>query len=120
MHVPPVGRETNFHRSLCAVCQMTTEVQQLIENMPQNTHLAAITAENERLPEPDHAAQDPQVLHQKAFELAASFTWLPSVPWSRTFVQRGRALARDLKPMCAALESPLPELPISDDFRWLY
>jgi len=69
------------------------------EKMPQNTHLAAITAEMERLPEPSHAAQDPQVLHQKASALAASLPWLPSVPSSRTFVERGRALARALKPM---------------------
>jgi len=48
--------------------------------MPQNTHLAAITAEMERLPEPSHAAQDPQVVHQKASALAASLPWLPSVP----------------------------------------
>jgi len=88
--------------------------------MPQNTHLAAITAEMERLPEPSHAAQDPQVLHQKASALAASLPWLPSVPSSRTFVERGRALARALKPMFEVLEAPLPELPISDDFRWLY
>jgi len=27
------------------------------EKMPQNTHLAAITAEMERLPEPSHAAR---------------------------------------------------------------
>jgi hypothetical protein len=88
--------------------------------MPQNTHLAAVTAELQRLPEPEHAAQDPQVLHQKAAELAASLPWLPAIPSSHTFAERNRALARDLKPMIAALESPLPESPISDDFRWLY
>jgi hypothetical protein len=88
--------------------------------MPQNTHLAAVTAELERLPEPEHAAQDPEVLHRKASELAASFTWLPAVPSSRTFAERSGALARELKPLLAALDGPLPELPISDDFRWLY
>jgi cyclic beta-1,2-glucan synthetase len=88
--------------------------------MPQNTHLAAITAEMERLPEPDRAAQDPRVLHQKASEIAGSFTWLPNSPSSHTFAERSRVLAHDLKPMFTALELPLPELPVSDDFRWLY
>ena len=88
--------------------------------MPLNTHLAAITAEMERLPEPDHAAQDPLLLRQKASELAHSLTWLPNFPSSDTFTQLCKSLARDLKPLFAALERPLPELQISDDFRWLY
>ena len=61
-----------------------------------------------------------KVLHEKASALAASFTWLPNIPSSHTFTERSRVLAHALKPMFAALESPLPELPISDDFRWLY
>ena len=88
--------------------------------MPQNTHLATITAEMDRLPEPEHTAQDPLVLRDKALELARSFVWLPNSPSSHTFLERTKTLAHDLKPMFAALESPIPELPVSDDFRWLY
>src|SRR5450631_3056406 len=88
--------------------------------MPQNTHLAAITAEMDRLPEPDHAAQDPLLLRQKATELASSFAWLPNSPSSNTLTQMSSRLEHDLKPLLAALEKPMPESPISDDFRWLY
>src|ERR1039457_3465467 len=88
--------------------------------MPQNTHLETISAETERLPEPVHASQNPQILQEGAAELARTLTWLPNSPSSHTFVARCRAAAHDLKPILAALESPPPELPISDDFRWLY
>jgi cyclic beta-1,2-glucan synthetase len=88
--------------------------------MPQNTHLETISAEAERLPEPVHAAQDPQIIHQGAVELARTLTWLPNSPSSHTFAERSRVLAHDLKPIFTALELPAPELPISDDFRWLY
>jgi cyclic beta-1,2-glucan synthetase len=88
--------------------------------MPQNTHLETINAETERLPEPVHAAQNPQIIHEGAVELARALTWLPNTPSSHTFAERSRVLAHDLKPIFTALESPAPELPISDDFRWLY
>lgn len=88
--------------------------------MPQNTHLASITADMERLPEPTLAPQDSRILDENALDLACSFTWLPNSPSSHTFLERTQALARDLKPMLAELELPMPESPISDDFRWLY
>jgi cyclic beta-1,2-glucan synthetase len=88
--------------------------------MPQNTHLEAISAEAERLPEPAHGVCDPQVIHEGAAELARTLTWLPNSPSSHTFAERSHALARDLKPIFAALERPAPKSPTSEDFRWLY
>jgi hypothetical protein len=88
--------------------------------MPQNTHLETISAETERLPEPVHAAQNPQIIQEGTAELARTLTWLPNSPSSHTFAERSRVLAHDLKPIFTALELPAPELPISDDFRWLY
>ena len=87
--------------------------------MPTNTHLETISAEAE-LPERAHAAQDAQVIRQRAEELARALAWLPNTPSSRTFTERCRALVHDLKPIFAALELPVPDSPISDDFRWLY
>ena len=46
--------------------------------MPQNTHLEAVNADTERLPEPVHAAQNPQVIHEGAEKLARALTWLPN------------------------------------------
>ena len=88
--------------------------------MPTNTHLETIDAEAELLPERVRAAQDPQVIRQRAEELARALAWLPNTPSSRTFAERCRVLAHDLKPIFAALELPVPDSPISDDFRWLY
>src|SRR5258708_21275892 len=88
--------------------------------MPQNTHLKTISAEMERLPEPDHAARDPQVIRARAAELAHTLRWLPNSPSSHTFAERSRVLAHDFKPIFAALELPAPEVPTFDDFRWLY
>ena len=88
--------------------------------MPQNAHLETISAEAERLPEPVHAAQNPQIIHEGAVKLARTLTWLPNSPSSHTFAERSRILAHDLKPIFTALELPAPEVPISDDFRWLY
>ena len=88
--------------------------------MPTNTHLETISAEAERLPERAHAAPDAQVLRQSAEALARALAWLPNTASSRTFTERCRALAHDLKPIFAALELPVPDSPISDDFRWLY
>src|SRR6202162_3424271 len=88
--------------------------------MPQNTHLESISAEAERLPEPVHAARNPQIIHEGAAELARTLTWLPNSPSSHTFAERSRVLAHDFKPIFTALELPAPEVPISDDFRWLY
>ena len=88
--------------------------------MPQNTHLETISAEAERLPEPVHAARNPQVIHEGAAELARTLTWLPNSPSSHTFAERSRVLAHDFKPIFTALELPAPEVPTSDDFHWLY
>src|SRR5450755_3335415 len=88
--------------------------------MPQNAHLEAISAEMERLPEPVHASQNPQIIQEGAAELARTLTWLPNSPSSHTFAERSRVLAHELKPIFTALDLPAPELPISDDFRWLY
>jgi len=88
--------------------------------MPQNTHLETISAETERLPDPVHAIHDPRVITEKAVELAQTLKWLPNSPSSHTFAERSRVLARDFKPIFAALELPAPEGPTCDDFRWLY
>jgi hypothetical protein len=88
--------------------------------MPQNTHLEALSAESERLPEPVHAAQNPQAIHEAAQKLAGALTWLPNSPSSYTFAERSGRLAHDLKPVFTALERPAPKSPISDDFRWLF
>jgi hypothetical protein len=82
--------------------------------MPTNTHLETIGAEAERLPERVHAAQDPQVIHQRAEELARALAWLPNSPSSHTFAERSHALAHDLKPIFAAFESARPRFA---DFR---
>ncbi len=94
--------------------------QELVHTMPQNTHLEIISAETERLPEPVHAAQDPQLLHQGAERLARALTWLPNSPSSPTLAERSRILVQDFKPIFTAVELPAPESPLSDDFRWLY
>jgi cyclic beta-1,2-glucan glucanotransferase len=88
--------------------------------MPQNTHLEIMTAEAERLAEPDSGFWDSPSLRLKAEELAQSLPWLPSVRSSHTFGQRCRALREALKPVFRATRSPLPEEGGSDDFRWLY
>jgi cyclic beta-1,2-glucan synthetase len=88
--------------------------------MHQDTHSRTIIAETEYLPEPIHAAKNPQTIHDGAAELARTLTWVPDTPSSHTFAERGRALIHDFKPMFEALELPAPETPLSDDFRWLY
>src|SRR5580658_867316 len=88
--------------------------------MPQNAHLEGVTAEMERLPECIHAVENRQLIHEAAVESAHTLVWLPNSPFSHTFAERSRALAHDFKPIFAALELPAPEVPTSDDFRWLY
>jgi len=88
--------------------------------MPQNTHLQAVSADTERLPEPNHGARDPQVLAERAAELARTLTWLPNLPSSHTFAERSRVLAHDCKEIFVALERPAAKSPTSEDFRWLY
>src|ERR1700758_335303 len=88
--------------------------------MPQNTHLENISAETDSLPEPGYEAHNPQVLCQKAEQLARTLTWLPNTLSSRTFAERTSALTHALRPIFTALEAPPPKLPISNDFRWLY
>jgi cyclic beta-1,2-glucan synthetase len=88
--------------------------------MPQNSHLEALSAENERLPEPVHAARSPQAIHEAAEKLAHALVWLPNSPCSHTFAERSSRLAHDLKPILTALDRPAPKSPISEDFRWLY
>jgi cyclic beta-1,2-glucan synthetase len=88
--------------------------------MPKNAHLEAISADAERLPEPAQRARNPQVIHDKAEELARRLTWLPNSPSSYTFAERSRVLAHDFKPIFAALEQPAPKSWTSDDFHWLF
>ncbi len=88
--------------------------------MPQNSHLEIITAEEENFPEPDLKARNPEMLREKAEELARSLDWLPNTPSSRIFVQRSSALIRAFKPIFNAIDGPSPETSVSDDFRWLY
>jgi hypothetical protein len=88
--------------------------------MPQNTHLEAVNADTERLPEPVHAAHNPQVIHEGAEKLARALTWLPNCSSSQTFAERGHALTHDLKPIFSSLEAPSEDLLSNNDFRWLY
>jgi hypothetical protein len=88
--------------------------------MPQNTHLEAVNADTERLPEPVYAAHNPQVIHEGAKKLAHALTWLPNCPSSQTFAERGDALKHDLKPIFSSLEAPSQELLANNDFRWLF
>ncbi len=88
--------------------------------MPQNTHLETVSAEAGRLPEPAHAVRNPELIHERAAELARTLTWLPNCPSSHTFAHRTRVLAHDFEPILTALDRPAPRSPISDDFRWLY
>jgi cyclic beta-1,2-glucan synthetase len=88
--------------------------------MPANTHLESISAEAELLPEPVHASQNPQAVREGAERLARTLVWLPNSPSSHIFAERSHILVHDLKPTLAALELPVPEPPISADFRWLY
>lgn len=88
--------------------------------MPQNIHLKIVTAESERPCETALSTHDPQILHNKAEELAGSLKWLPNTETTHTFSERISALKHTLKPIFALLESPPPMPPIADDFRWLY
>jgi hypothetical protein len=88
--------------------------------MPQNAHLEIVNSEIERPPEPVRDAHSPQALQKKTTELVRSLTWLPNSPSSHTFAERSSALEHAFKPIFSALDLPPPELPISNDFRWLY
>jgi len=87
--------------------------------MPQNTHIEIIAAEAQRLP-PDSGGTDPQSLRAQAADLAQTLPWLPNTRSSLTFQERSRAVGEALKPLFRAVDSPLPESAIADDFRWLY
>ncbi len=89
--------------------------------MPQNTHLETVNADTEQLPEPVHAAQNPQVIHEGA-ETAGprSDVAAGNCSSSQTFAERGHALTHDLKPMFSALETPSQDLLSNNDFRWLH
>lgn len=88
--------------------------------MPQNSHLEIISAERERLREPEQTGHDLPRLHDKAERIARSLTWLPDSSVSRTFAERSAALNRVLSPILSALELPAPPPPVSSDFRWLF
>jgi cyclic beta-1,2-glucan synthetase len=88
--------------------------------MPQNTHLEAASTDARRMPEPVRALRNPELIHEKAAELARTLMWLPDVATSHTFADRTRAVARNLRPIFAALDRPAPKSPTSDDFTWLY
>ncbi len=88
--------------------------------MPQNTHLEIISAESERLRDPAHTIHDPRSLHRKAEALASELAWLPNPTISHVLADETAAVTRALKPILAQLDGPIPQSPISDDFRWLY
>ncbi len=88
--------------------------------MPQSTHLDIVAAEAERMPEPSKEASDLRVLQMHATEQARSLAWLPGTRSSHFFPDRCRRVSSALEPVFTALQSPLPETPVSDDFRWLY
>src|SRR5437879_1171843 len=88
--------------------------------MPQTTHLEIVSAETERLEPPQEVAAELHALRGHARRLAGKLVWVPGMPSSRTFAARTRALAKAIKPLAAALEQPLPDTSVSDDFRWLY
>src|ERR1700756_158217 len=87
--------------------------------MPQNTHLEIISGDARRLPRLSRDVPDLEILRAKAERLAASFTYLPDVRSSRTLVERSKTMARGVKPLLTAFDSPTPEAPVSDDARWL-
>ena len=63
--------------------------------MPQNTHLEAVSAEAGLLSEPARGVPNPELIHERAAELARTLTWLPNSPSSQTFADRTRVLVRD-------------------------
>jgi cyclic beta-1,2-glucan synthetase len=89
--------------------------------MPQNTHLEIICAEAERWPEsgPETVA-DFSELRWRAARGANVLTALPHARSRRYFRKRCRALRNRLKPLWSALDTPLPQGTISDDYRWLH
>src|SRR5882724_3190713 len=88
--------------------------------MPQNTHLEAANTDARRMPEPARELRNPELIHEKAAELARTLMWLPDVATSHTFADRTRAVSRNLRPIFVALDRPAPKSPTSDDFSWLY
>src|SRR5215813_3155618 len=88
--------------------------------MLRNTHLEIVNAEAERLPQPAEEAHNPQMLHEKAEQLAHDLTWLPNHSSMDVVEARTDAMEDALKPIFGMLESAQPKSPISDDYRWLY
>jgi cyclic beta-1,2-glucan synthetase len=87
--------------------------------MPQNTHLEIIGGEARRLPRLSRDIPDLEILRAKAARLAGSFTYLPDIRSSRTLVERCKTMASGVKPLLTAFDSSPPEVPVSDDARWL-
>ena len=88
--------------------------------MPQNTHLEAASSDAKRMPETVRELRNPELIHERAAELARTLMWLPDIATSSTFADRTRAVARSLRPIFAALDHAAPKSPTSDDFTWLY
>ena len=89
--------------------------------MPQNTdlELASDAAQGHAVQPPKTTVPDASAAPLRAAELAHKLAWLPGQRVSRPFRGRCGALARVLKPLLAALESPRRKI-ASDEFRWLY
>jgi len=87
--------------------------------MPRNTHFEIARPEEEQLPESTAAARDPQLLHSKAEQLAASLAWLPNTPSSEVFPERTADLTRAFGPIFSALKH-VPSKDAEEDFRWLF
>jgi cyclic beta-1,2-glucan synthetase len=89
--------------------------------MPQNTHVEFAGAEAELPPESAKAlASQMDALRSHGSGLAAGLVWLPSKPTSRILLDRHHVLYRALEPLLRALEAPLPNPNVSDDFRWAH
>ena len=89
--------------------------------MPPDTHIAMLSADAERLPEPPkETGPSLEALTAAAEDLGRRLVWLPETRSARHFSERHRALRRALNPVLAGIRGPLPKKPIGDDFRWLY
>jgi cyclic beta-1,2-glucan synthetase len=90
--------------------------------MQLNTHIEFANAEAERRSDsasPARTTPDAAV-SAHAGDLARGLAWLPSENSSHVLYQRHRAVTAALRPVLPALEAPLSDAKVSDDFRWLH
>jgi len=91
--------------------------------MPQNAHveLAGVEAERANGSASPTAAKDAaSELRAHARELAKTLAWLPNENTAHVLYERHRKVTAALRPVLPALEAPLANAKVSDDFRWLH